>query len=480
MLVLTCAAQTSPTGPEGSWQGTLGAGSVKLRVVLTLTQTAPGEFRGVLESLDQGATIPADKVTLTGDKIRADFARVKGFYEGVIGKDGKELTGTWTQNNTVQPLSFKRAEATSSAAPAAPTQAAPTSAQPAAPAKPFSSPVDVTIPVAPIAFHADGMTLLSYELHIINFAATAVTLEHVDVIDGSGALLAKVDRTDLAANVLLPGNRQATGTDKLSVGSGQLAVVYMWVTLKNGAAVPSAIEHKLAVRSPKYPDEIVAQCTRVQVGQYVPVIGAPLRGDNWAAGNGPSNTSGHRRTLLPVDGHAAIGQRFAIDWVRVYPDETTFKGDPLDNKNYRAYSAEALAVADGTVTEVKDGIPENIPGEDSRAVPMTMETVGGNHVVLEIGHGRYAFYAHLQPGSPRVKVGDHVKRGQVLGLVGNSGNSTEPHLHFHITDGTSPLGSEGMPYALETFEAKPKMGATATKHRMEIPLENEIVAFSEK
>ena len=65
-------------------------------------------------------------------------------------------------------------------------------------------------------------------------------------------------------------------------------------------------------------------------------------------------------------------------------------------------------------------------------VPITLETVGGNNVIMEIGDGLYAFYAHLQPGSLRVKVGDKVRRGQVLGLLGNSGNSSEPHLHFHI------------------------------------------------
>jgi len=223
LLVLTCAAQTQPAGPEGSRQGTLGAGSVKLRVVLTLTQTAPGEFKGVLDSLDQGATIPADKVTLTGDKLRVDFARVNGFYEGVVGKDGAEITGTWTQNNTAQPLSFKRAEASATAAPVTPKAAPPTDAKPSAPAKPFSSPVDVTVPVAPIAFHADGRIHLSYELHIANFAGSGISLEHIDVIDGSGTVLTAVDRSDLVSNILLPGNRQAVGMDKLNVGSGQLA-----------------------------------------------------------------------------------------------------------------------------------------------------------------------------------------------------------------------------------------------------------------
>jgi len=177
------------------------------------------------------------------------------------------------------------------------------------------------------------------------------------------------------------------------------------------------------------------------------------------AANGPSNTSGHRRAMIPIDGAYHIAQRFAIDWVRIGADGKTYTGDPLDNKNYHAYGTDVLAVADGTVVEVKDGIPQNIPGADSRAVPIDLETVGGNHIVLDLGGGRYAFYAHLQPGKLRVKMGDKVKRGQVIGLLGNSGNSTEPHLHFHLSEGVSPLGSEGLPYILESLGAMPAENA---------------------
>jgi murein DD-endopeptidase MepM/ murein hydrolase activator NlpD len=134
---------------------------------------------------------------------------------------------------------------------------------------------------------------------------------------------------------------------------------------------------------------------------------------------------------------------------------------------------------------VKDSIPENVPGVTSRAVPITLETVGGNHVIIDIGGGYYAFYAHLRPGSIRVKVGDRVKRGQVVGLVGNSGNSTEPHLHFHVSDANSPLGSEGVPYRLDSFELAGSCTAfgagcartgPVTRHH-EIPLANAIVRF---
>ena len=179
---------------------------------------------------------------------------------------------------------------------------------------------------------------------------------------------------------------------------------------------------------------------RIGVSPKAIVIGPPLRGSDWLAANGPSNISGHRRALVPIEGQVYIAQRFAIDWLQKREDGRTFTGDAKDNKNYRCYGAEALAVADAVVVGVKDGIPENIPGPTSRAVPITLETVGGNFVILDLGQGRYAYLRHLQPGSLKVKLNDKVRRGQVLGLVGNSGNSTEPHLHFHVSDGKLAAG----------------------------------------
>lgn len=360
------------------------------------------------------------------------------------------------------------------AAPAATPQASPTPPQ-----KPLTMPVDTSIPQAPTAFQGDAKTHLVYELHISNYSGQPVTLAHLEVVDEKGTELARLGQTELVSSLRILGTPEATGMDKLNIPGGKTALVYMWITLANPAAIPARLEHKLSVKVGTYPEEFSIRCARVAVGRDLPVLSAPLRGDNWVAANGPSNTSAHRRAIIPIDGRARIAQRFAIDWVRVNPDgQATYTGDPLDNKNYRAYGSEALAVADGTIVATKDGIPQNIPGENSRAVPITLETVGGNHVVLDIGHGRFAFYAHLQPGSLKVKTGDRVKRGQVLGLVGNSGNSTEPHLHFHLADSKSALGSEGLPYALDSFDAKTKSG-DVTKHKQEIPLDDDVVTFAQ-
>jgi murein DD-endopeptidase MepM/ murein hydrolase activator NlpD len=228
-------------------------------------------------------------------------------------------------------------------------------------------------------------------------------------------------------------------------------------------------------------------------GQPVPVTresaatGPPLRGGVWLTANGPAPETGHRRGLIPVGGVPSIAQRFAIDYVKVNDDHVTFTGDRLKNESYFAYGQDALAVADGSVVAVKDGIPENVPGPQSRAVPITLETVGGNYVIIDMGGGRYAFYAHLQPGSLRVKLGDRVTRGQVVGLVGNSGNSTEPHLHFHISDGTAPLQSEGLPYVHDSFQLVGRCRtfgsgceqATAKVRSRELPMGNMLIQFPE-
>ena len=156
--------------------------------------------------------------------------------------------------------------------------------------------------------------------------------------------------------------------------------------------------------------------------------------------------------MIPLDGTPRIAQRFATDWILLGPDGRAWKGDSSSNANWYGYNAELLAVGDGRVTAVKDGIVENVPLSPNRAVPINLETVGGNHVIIDLGGGNYAFYAHLIPGTVAVKVGDQVKKGQLVGRLGNSGNSDAPHLHFHLGDANAALGSEGIPWVFERFE----------------------------
>ena len=196
---------------------------------------------------------------------------------------------------------------------------------------------------------------------------------------------------------------------------------------------------------------------------------------------GPANTATaarHRRSAQVFEGTPRIAQRYAIDWVRLGDNGQTYQGDRRKNRSYYSYGAEVLAVANGVVVEVKDGIPENTPPADSKdgtppavslAVEITMETVAGNHVNLDLGGGVYAMYAHLQPGSIRVKLGDKVTPGQVIGLLGNSGHAGEPHLHFQLMDRNSPLNSEGLPYYFPGFKLAARISGDSEGQVTEAP-----------
>jgi len=358
-------------------------------------------------------------------------------------------------------------------------------------------PVDLEIPVAPIPVKANGKVHLFYELHITNFRAINLELSRVEVAsDAANALpLASYKDEELTSRMARPGAPRDL-SDKRIIGGGMRAVVFLEVTIDKDANIPRALRHRLFFK-PDEPnangEERVVDGGLVVIHRSAPlVISSPLRGEGWVALSGMSNTSLHRRTLVVVNGKARIAQRFATDWTRIGTDGLAFRGDPAKNANWSAYGAEVLAVADAVVVDVKDGIPENDPTSDKKAVPINLETVGGNYIILDLGGGYFAFYAHLQPKSIRVKVGDHVRHGQALALLGNSGNSDAPHLHFHVSDGNSPLGAEGVPYVVESFEMqgiltsktllveggwKPQPSTKSDRRQLEIPIENAVVNF---
>jgi murein DD-endopeptidase len=358
-------------------------------------------------------------------------------------------------------------------------------------------PVDLEIPVAPTPVKANGKVHLFYELHLTNFRAKSLELTRVEVLGDAANVspLASCKDEELTGRMARPGAPPDL-SDVRIIGGGMRAVLFLQITMDKEADVPRALRHRLFFKpeeSNANGEERVVDGALVVIHRSAPlVIGSPLRGEGWVALSGMSNTSLHRRTIVVVNGKARIAQRFATDWTRVGVDGLAFRGDPAKNANWFAYGAEVLAVANAVVADVKDGIPENDPTSDKKAVPINLGTVGGNYIILDLGGGYFAFYAHLQPKSIRVKVGEHVRRGQALALLGNSGNSDAPHLHFHVSDGNSPLGAEGVPYVIESFEMrgvlpskkllveggwKPQPGRTTDKRRLEIPVENAVVTF---
>ena len=184
----------------------------------------------------------------------------------------------------------------------------------------------------------------------------------------------------------------------------------------------------------------------------------PLAG-TWYVGAAPSLHSHHRW---------AANEEFALDLVALGSDGRTHKGDGSRLDDYSGYGRDVLAVAEGTVVEAAAGGTEandrlQRPGEsaddfDKRTrqaqnelLAQGYKTVIGNYVVLRHAGNEYSHYAHLKQGSVRVKAGDRVTRGQILGQLGQTGNSTEPHLHFQLTDGPDPMYSRGVPIVFKSL-----------------------------
>lgn len=381
-------------------------------------------------------------------------------------------------------------------------QAADAQAQSATPQQPveyLDLPVNIESPVQPIPVRgADGKWYLVYHLFLTNWSFSDLTLKSVEVSDREhGKTLARYEDKELSEfyrfRSLIPTPPRSEMPNKVyprQIASGRTGVLFFWLTVDAPNAIPLTLNHRLTFEanplikllrdySPDKSGNVVLDNFKVAVSNDKPlVLGAPLRGGSWICGNGPAYNTAHQYLTIR-EGRVRIAQRFAIDFKRVdaggnvlpspFPDEIT-------NKMFYGYGAEVLAVADGIVAFVKDRIPENIPqvsGEIKPAAPITRETVSGNWISINLGKNRYAFYAHLQPGSIRVKVGDRVRRGQVIGLLGNSGNAAGPHLHFHIGNANSLNGSEGIPFVFGSFD----MVGQARRHVLEMPLNNNVIRF---
>jgi hypothetical protein len=240
--------------------------------------------------------------------------------------------------------------------------------------------------------------------------------------------------------------------DNRVIAPGTRSVIFMWIELPLNRPVPNSLKHRIsfsaAPRDGAATDAVLEDFQVPVSNGAVLRLAPPFHGGVWLAGDGPSNQTNHRRAITAVDGHVYSAERFAIDWLKVGPNGDSRHDGSTRNENWWGWGEPVLAVADGEITEVVDGIPDNTP----RVLPpVTLDNIAGNHVILKIATDRYVTYAHLQNGSIKVRLHDRVHTGDVLALLGNSGNTTGAHLHLQVTDRNSVLQSEGVPFVFGSF-----------------------------
>jgi hypothetical protein len=303
----------------------------------------------------------------------------------------------------------------------------------------------------------DGSVHMVYELVLTNTNVTPATPKKIDVLaDDQTTVLASFQEKDLLLRLRKTGNGPV---DNPSIEYNGTRLFLIDFTVQASQPPPARLWHRIETLAapspspkPQPPALLTYTVAPIDVLKKVPTIGAPLSGKGWLAINGCCAPGGaHRSTGLPVNGKICFAQRFAIDWMRLDDEGRLVHGDPSDVHNYTDYGADVIAVADGTVVETLNDLSDQKPGTLPDPSTITLQNVDGNHIVLDIGDGVYAFYAHLQRGSVAVKSGDRVKRGQVLAKLGNTGNTSGPHLHFHLMESPSVLGSNGIPYGIDSF-----------------------------
>ncbi len=344
-----------------------------------------------------------------------------------------------------------------------------------------------------IPFIGDGTAHLAYELYVSNFGKAPARLVALRVHGtGSPAFESTIGGDALKGSFIVISSKDHMKPHDPVLTPGEEGIVFVFLNF-GSRETPAEIANSLVVEpdgSPSDAQVIALASLPIEKPAMAPNVSAPFSGDRWQAANGPSNTSTHRRSVIVLGGQARSPERYAIDWIKLGEDGNTFSGDEFQNSSYHAYDTPVTAVSDGRAITVVDGIPENVPHRNKLAVELSLANIAGNNVVEDIGDGHYVGYAHFRPGTITVKTGDAIKRGQVIGKLGNSGNSSEPHLHIQICDGPSFLICNGVPmryrdmmmskYSIEKQGEKPiRLTIDGAPHTVtdQEPMEDELVTF---
>ncbi len=314
------------------------------------------------------------------------------------------------------------------------------------------TPLLLAVQNAPVPFTgSDGRVHLVYELWLSNFSSADATVQKVDVL-GDGAVLETLDAAAIAKRLQPAGQRDSAGT----LRKGALALLFLHVSVAPDTTIPRELSHRVTAHinaAPPGHQEITETGGAAPMDRRPVVrISPPLRGDRYISADSCCDATRHTRAALPVNGRVWVAQRYAVDWEQLDANGRIYSGPREKLESYAIFGKPVFAVADATVVSVTDGQPEQTPS--AYPTNISLDAADGNSIILDLGQKRYALYAHLQPGTIKVHRGETVKSGQVIGLVGDTGNSLVPHLHFQVMDSPVSLGSNGLPYEIDAFEVR--------------------------
>jgi len=307
----------------------------------------------------------------------------------------------------------------------------------------------------PAIIKAIGRQHIIYELRLTNWGKDSIAVTELSVYDQSvpqrelsSSTKEEVFRKSYAPNHLLGPDKKA----EFSLAPGGSGILYQWLTVPSAYTPSDSLIHRFEIESAIDMDSLWVSIP-LRVTLEPEQIQMPIGEGVWVTVRAPSNSSGHRKSFHVHEGERRAAERFAIDWVKLNEEGYLYKNEPGSNENWFSYNEPVRSVSSGKVVHVKDGLPDQQPLALAREPKsFTLDTVPGNTIVVEMGNGKYAIYAHLKNGSIKVEVGEEVQEGDIIGRIGNSGHSLAPHLHFHIEDRATPLTGRAIPFSIKAFD----------------------------
>jgi len=310
---------------------------------------------------------------------------------------------------------------------------------------------------SPPVLGSDNKYYFIYGLMLTNTRDLPATIENLEVLNGNvrSSPLLTLKGDQLLAYLYHLDSRKSESRE---IGSDASRLLFITLIFDDEKSIPTEITHRISAKAPASPGSKSTSLVSYIAGHVnVPtqspvVISPPLEGKGWLAINGCCSFKGvHQASLMPVNGELYNSQRFATGYMMLDDQGRLVQGDPSIPKNWVCYNEKVFAVLDGKVVSVLDGLPDQPPGTLPDPQTINMKNYTGNHIILRAREGVYVFYAHLRNGSIRVKVGDQVISGDHIANLGNSGNTSAPHLHLHLMSTRSPIGSKPVPYTIDSF-----------------------------